>query len=356
MLRRWPGRVVRSVALLSAALACVRPARGQEVPPGGVDARPKAPRLSYKQGPAQCLPEDLFRAEVAIALDGGDYFDDTAPDVVRVWFEKIPGGYRGTVEYTDAKGHKDPWIVKTGPLCETLGRWVGGAASDYIPPHLWRKAPAEPAPCPVCVPSKPAAWVPPVLPPQRLDHPSPRRPEDMDVTIGLSGLALMTAGLTADAGPGFGIMADVRGEVISLGLELRGVLPARTVASNPIPGKVKNGDAEFDLSQWTALLVPCARWKFLVGCGVAQAGVFNWKNRFEEGTLPVLSFGPRVGLDIPLGDQFGVFGFAEALFAASQAGLDFDRPGTPDGTPKNAEWTQSIVSGFFGVGASVRFQ
>lgn len=356
MLRRSPGRVVRTAALLSAALACVCPARGQEVPSGGVDARPKAPRLSYKQGPAQCLPEDLFRAEVAIALDGGDYFDDTAPDVVRVWFEKIPGGYRGTVEYTDAKGNKDPWIVKAGPLCETLGRWVGGAASDYIPPHLWRKAPAEPAPCPVCVPSKPAAWVPPVLPPQRLDHPSPRRPEDMDVTIGLSGLALMTAGFTADAGPGFGIQGDVRGEVFSLGLELRGVLPARTVASNVIPGTVRGTDAlEFEISQWTALLMPCARWTILVGCGVAQGGILMWKTPYQEGTLPVLSFGPRVGLDIPLG-MFGVFGFAEALFAAQQNGIDFGKPATEGFGPANVEWTQSIVSGFFGVGASVRFQ
>src|SRR5262245_7099626 len=82
----------------------------------------RGPRLVYARGPAACLPESAFRDEVAIDLDGVDHFDATSPDVVDVKFEKIPGGFRSTLVYTDAAGKPASPTVKTYWNCEQLGR------------------------------------------------------------------------------------------------------------------------------------------------------------------------------------------------------------------------------------------
>lgn len=178
----------------------------------------------------------------------------------------------------------------------------------------------------------------------------------MDVTIGLSGLVLMTAGLTANVGPAFGIMGDIRYDWFSLGLELRGVPPAVAYAAEPIPGKKQNlPRVEIDVSQWTALLVPCGRWKYLVGCAVAQAGLLYVQGPIDGGAHPNITFGPRLGFEVPFAERFAVFGFGEALFMAygAQATFNLDAPGLP---APNVTWKQSIVSGFFGAGLSVKFQ
>src|SRR5689334_8662428 len=104
MCRRRFVVVARSIVLAGALVPFVRPASAQEVAPSVpvyADPHRKAPRLAYTRGPAECLSEEDFRREVAIALDGGDHFDPTAPDVLRVRFEKVQGGYRGIIEYTD---------------------------------------------------------------------------------------------------------------------------------------------------------------------------------------------------------------------------------------------------------------
>ncbi len=98
--------------LFLAVLLAAAPARAQQQHNAATPAREgddprRGPRLEYKRGPAECLPETGFRSEVAIAAhDGIDHLHDDSPDVVRVWFEKIPGGFRGTVVYTDATGAK----------------------------------------------------------------------------------------------------------------------------------------------------------------------------------------------------------------------------------------------------------
>lgn len=343
-----------ALSLLVVVLVVERLAHAQDVAPEDEPPR-KAPRLEYKRGPAECLPELEFRREVAIAGDGVDRFDATGLDVMRVRFERTAKGYRGTIDFAEADGQKRKSKVQEHANCEILGRWVGTAAAFYFPP---RPAPVDTAKPPDPVPSKgPAVWVPPLLPSQRFEPSSPQPPpsssfwdavRSMDLTIGLSAYALMTAGLTANVGPGFGIGADVRGEVFSIGVELRGVLPGITYAADPIDPSAPFGLGDFDLSQLTGLVVPCGRYKYFVGCGVVQGGVFMFKSRIDQGILPVFSLGPRVGLEIPFAERFAVFGFGEALFAASQ--------GTFGDPAINAKWTQSIVTGFFAAGLSVNFK
>lgn len=340
-----------------ATLATAAPARAQLPPvqPAPVDDARRGPRLEYRQGPRECLTEDAFRSEVAIAAnDGVDHLYDSSPDVVRVWFEKIRGGYRATIEYTDATGAKDVPEVQTSYNCEILARWVASSVSETIP-----RAPAPSCPAPLPAPSCPSC---PVCgtsqPPAPRPVPLAKPPWRMDLSVGLSTYVMMSAFLSADVAPAMGIGADVRGEIFGIGAELRFVLPSRTYAREPVPGTTSNRPTEFDLSQLSAVLVPCGRYKYFVGCGVAQLGFFVVQTTVEQVVLASYSFGPRLGFEVPFADRFAVFGFGEVLFAPSPAGINFTLPvpGEPDTPPNNTRWTQSVASGFFGAGLSVRFK
>jgi hypothetical protein len=149
-------------------------------------------------------------------------------------------------------------------------------------------------------------------------------------------------------GPGFGIGADVRGEVFSVGVELRGVLPGIIWGEGPVDPARPFSRAHTDLSQWTGLVVPCARYKYFVGCGVVQGGLNVTNSGVGGGIRPAFNLGPRVGFEVPFAERFAVFGFGEALFALLPSGLD--------DVPHNVEWTQSPVSGFFAAGLSVNFK
>lgn len=318
-------------------------------------------RLQYARGPAGCLSEIDFRREVAIAgQTGEDRFGADGPGVLRVWFERLPDGrYRGTVRHTDAAGEKTE-TVELHSNCEVLGRWVALDAYYYLPAQPEPAAdPAPQAPLPL------PAWSPPPLPPQRFPPPALPAPSlldafsrlvrSMDLTIGLSGLVLMTAGYTDNVAPGFGIGIDVRSEYFSLGLELRGVLPSKAVARDLlIPGKARP-PVEFDVGQLGALLVPCARFaKYFAGCAVLEPFWVTAQVSDATDFIPGFAVGPRFAVEVPLGDRFAAFGFAEALFAVASAGEKFSTPPN-DPTVPGVLWDQSIVSGFFGVGLAVKF-
>jgi len=346
--RALGGFVAFGVVLLGAPWSRAQLPPAQPAP--GEEAPRKAPRLEYKRGPAECLPEIEFRREVAIAGDGVDRFDATGDDVMLVRFERTARGYRGTIDFTEASGEKRLGKVLEHAHCETLGRWLGVAAYYYFPER--EPEPAPTAPDPVAC-KCPEVFAPPPLPPERLE-PSPQasssssfweRVRRMDLTIGLSAYALMTVGLTANVEPGFGIGADVRGEVFSLGVELRGLLPGITYSTRPNDPSVLG---PFDLSQWTGLVVPCARYSYFVGCAVVQGGTFVANSVEGQVLLPAFAVGPRVGLEISFAERFAVFGFGEALFAPRPVGVD--------DVTTNLHWTQSIVSGFFAAGLSVNFK
>jgi hypothetical protein len=158
------GRFGRLASSLTLALFLMDAAHANAEEPGATVPRPgapktaakppandprKGPRLEYTRGPAQCLSEQSFRDEVAIILDSVDHFDDQARAVARVKFEKIPGGYRGTLVHTKADGKQQTPTIKTYYNCEILGRWVAGTASGLIP-----DAPKEsPAPSVTAMPS-----------------------------------------------------------------------------------------------------------------------------------------------------------------------------------------------------------
>ncbi len=353
-----------ALSLLVVVLVLERLAHAQDTAttraqlPSAVDDPRKGPRLVYRQGPRECLTEDAFRSEVAIAAqDGEDHLYDSSPDVVRVWFEKIRGGYRGTIEYTDATGAKDVPEVQTSYNCEILARWVASSVSDKIPREPAPSCPVCPAPlpapscpsCPRCGTSQPSAPRP---------VPLAKPPWRMDLSVGLSTYVMMSAFLSADVAPAFGIGADVRGEIFSIGLDLRFVVPSRAYARERIPGATSSFPVDFDLGQFSGSVVPCARYKYFVGCGVAQFGALSWQTDNDFNLGVAFGLGPRVGFEVPFAERFAVFGFGEVLFSPSRVALKFDLPDPkyPSEPPPNTQWVQSVASGFFGAGVSVNFK
>lgn len=345
--------VLVSFAVLSAATS----ARAQQLPPvqpAPDDDPRRGPRLEYTRGPAECLPEDQFRSEVAIAAhDGIDHLHASSPDVVRVWFEKIRGGFRGTVEYTDKTGAKDPPQVHTSDHCHLLARWVASTVSDTIPRPPAPTCPPCPAPscptCRVCGTSQPSPPCP--LPPK----PPPWR---MDLSVGLSTYVAMSAFFSSNVGPVVAVAGEVRGEVFGVSAELRFVIPSAAYAGEPVPGTTVNYPVDFDLGQVSGLLVPCARYKYFVGCGVAQLGALLWQTSVASGMGVSFGFGPRLGFEVPFAERFAAFGFGEVLLSPSPAVFNFvlPPPNDPDGLPGNTRWKQSVASAFFGAGVSIKFR
>jgi hypothetical protein len=180
----------------------------------------------------------------------------------------------------------------------------------------------------------------------------------MDLSVGISSYAAMTAFFSANVGPAVGIGAEVRGEVFGVKAEFRVALPSRAYARDPIPGSKSSFPQEFDLTQISALLVPCARYKYFLGCAVGQFGSIVWKSPVDFLSALSYSFGPRLGVEVPFAERFAVFGFGEVLFAPEPVRIDFilPDPNKPTLPPANTEWKQPVASGFFGAGLSIRFR
>lgn len=354
-------RAVVLALLFLASMLLARPGRAEqaleELPPElrvPADDPRKGPRLEYLRGSPKCPDEKRFRREVAYWVDGRDHLAADSPDVVRVQFTWTPAGYVATVAYTDAAGHTTTLkVTKEGrEHCSLLARWAALKVSQHIPD----KPPPEP--CPVCPACPERAACPPCVASCPPLPPPPKPPWYMDLTVGLRAYGMMTSLLTANVGGGVGVGVDVMGEIISVSGEVRVVLPGRVYATEPVPGATSYFPVEFDLSQFTALVVPCARYKYLVGCAVVQAGFFGWKSTVSEGTFATWGVGPRLGFEVPFAQRFSVFGFGEALFSPQQSTNSFTLPppGDPNGPVANTRWRQSAVAGFFSAGLSIRFQ
>lgn len=253
--RRSSGRPAALFGPLVAVLVAAAPARAQDAAPApgpaSAPVKPWGPRLEYSSAPG-CLDEESFRHAVAGFVDSGaDPFDPGAPDVLRVRFEKIAGGYRGTTQYTPPKG--DPWPAEqmTGATCSEVFRDVARLARMRVPdppkaapapPAPAPPAPAPPAPAPAPEPSPPppdpvASQAPRVAPTSfgELRFQPPPPPPPMDLTVTLSTALVLTAGFTNNVGPALQVGGGLRYDWFSLDLELRGVFPGIAWATEPVP-------------------------------------------------------------------------------------------------------------------------
>jgi hypothetical protein len=179
----------------------------------------------------------------------------------------------------------------------------------------------------------------------------------MDLTVTLSTAFVITAGFTADVGPALQLGAGLRRDWFSIDLELRGVFPGKVIASAQLDPENPREPRPFDLSQLSGQLVPCARFaSYFAGCGVVGAYTLITQDR-TQGTsfYPGWIIGPRFAVEVPFAQRFAVFGFAEALFAPLGAAQEYRDVLAKEDSP-GILWDLSIVSGFFGVGVSVKFE
>jgi hypothetical protein len=358
--RKW----VRGLGL-AAACAVTGSVRAQDPAPAS-----QPPRLEYTTTPG-CPDLASFRDE--LALMKADKFDPASSEVVRVTFAREPGGrYRGTVEYPPASGRPPETVTDT--RCDAIVRQVALNASMAIPDPAPKAAPAPEQPKPLPPepalkpaepePPKPQLFVPPPVPWQRFEVVAPTGKtlwqQLMDLSIGMNAFMFLTAAFSANVNGGAAIGADVRGEIVSFGVELRYVFPARAYAREvlkPGPGATP---LELDVSQVSVLLVPCARWKYLVGCAVAQLGsaFYHSVQTVPEahGDKFFFAAGGRLGFDVPLAERLSVFGFGEALGVPERPAFAFTNHDKDWKETGQVGWAQSPVSVFFGIGMSVKIK
>ena len=182
--------------------------------------------------------------------------------------------------------------------------------------------------------------------------------------IGLQGFVLLTGGLFADPGAAFSLGVDLRGKAPtdpwiptwSFGFEMRAAPPARVVAREVIDPDLPTYPKTFDVGQFTALFLGCARWKYLFGCGVAQGGAYfiGTDGKYISNSQASFALGPRVGVRLPLGEHVALFGFGEALFPPVRIG--FGPLGEPGEPFPNVIWYPSVAQGYGAAGIEVTFE
>lgn len=162
----------------------------------------------------------------------------------------------------------------------------------------------------------------------------------MDIVPVLLAGGALSLGLTADPGGGAWLAGEVRfGETFSAAIDARVLFPSRVV---PTAGET------FDLTMVSFGLVPCARWKWLLGCVTADLGMFIGSGIYAPGggptVLATFGVGPRLAAQVPITERFGLRAFADLRIAPIPTHVGFqDSPGT---------WDSNPVSGLFGLGVT----
>lgn len=334
-----------------------------------VRAAPAKVRARWKLFRAAALRVDMRVARVAlfvtpleaeVLLDGkslgtqvsGTYF--AVEPGTHTWVARLPHNHDAQVTVTaTARGGSLPHIGLTIPSEPTPAP---------PPPSSTPPAPAAPSTCAACE----APRLPEMAPceaadglPMTVDLCDALRIRwrRMDPTLGLVAGGLLSLGFTADVGPGFflGGEAHWRREEdwgFQVGAEARLVIPTKAGFAPTNPG-VSQADARLDLMVLELAVVPCARYKWVLGCVFIAPGMtldFGPLTETPEwggpGSGPTFLFGvgPRLAADIPLTERFGVRAFADLRF----------NPGLPPTTYTVNKlykvWEEPVVSGFLGLG------
>jgi hypothetical protein len=232
---------------------------------------------------------------------------------------------------------------------------------------FWMREAIEPAPAPPC-PACPRCEACPAPKPCPVPEPVKEEPCDaacvekkvdelcrkygrcpnMGPTLTIMGGGLITAGWAAVVGPGAWLGGEVKWEKFSIGIEARGTFPTEAQRYYKSP-------PTSDLFSFSGLIVPCARWKWLLGCGLVEVGqwTFTVPNSPQGNNSDLLlSIGLRGGVDVPLAAGFSIRGFADFAFHPYINGVNVDDLSAP-GFPKPVRsWDESWVSGFFGLGVA----
>jgi hypothetical protein len=168
----------------------------------------------------------------------------------------------------------------------------------------------------------------------------------VDPAFSLFAGGVFGVGLALDVNPGFvlGGGARFRGydEIgFSVDLEAKATLPTKiTRGLGTIP--------PLDISQVTAALVPCLRYRWIAGCGFVDAGMIIPSTQGPLSGAKIhetVGLGPRLMVDLPIVSGLGIRAFADLRFLLTP------RYGAYD-TNTNQEWREPPVTGLFGLAIS----
>lgn len=156
--------------------------------------------------------------------------------------------------------------------------------------------------------------------------------------------ATVSIGYALDVGVGVVIGAEWRPiEYFSAGLDLRGIAPAKVHEFGTF------GQLQTKATMLSALVVPCGRWKILMGCAVLDVGATYFDTE-PVAWWPRIALGPRVGVDVPFAERFSVRVTGDLLFPLLRT--HFDAPGLSE---SEVDFGEPLVSGFVTAGLAVSF-
>jgi hypothetical protein len=148
-------------------------------------------------------------------------------------------------------------------------------------------------------------------------------------------------GLRTAPSPSLGVSfgGGLRGELLSLGLEVRADLPASK--------SLRVG--RLGTSLVTASLVPCVRFTYVGFCALASAGMLRASgdglDQEKTLSLPYAALGGRIALAYPMGPRWSLLLHGDALAPLTETTL------TVDGSPV---WSSSALVFALGLGAAAK--
>ncbi len=291
-------------------------------------AAPSA-RLVYVREPGAegCADEDGVRRAVAARL-GYDPFFPWAKVTVVALVRKEAGGYRAEVSLVDeasvSRGRRT--LAHEGDACAPLVSALALTISLALDPLSLTQSPPAKDDAPPTPPPREAPVSDPKSPPP--DPPTPRSspddrpapppaaepPPPVEPRPAFHGWAALAGLGNYGVTPGVAFGGLLRGKVergpFSVGLEASATAP--TSASAPSGGQVQAWLAE-------GTLLGCGRISVVVGCGFVSAGpLVAGGVSLAVPRTAVLAYGaagPRLGVEVPLGDRFRLEAFAQVAFA-----------------------------------------
>jgi hypothetical protein len=303
-------------------------------------------RLEYVLGPgAERCPDRSALMGAIVARLGYEPWDEQAPRLFKAIVRREGKILRAEVEIRDGDrvvGRRE--LSSAENDCQELAAAVGLAISIAIDPlSVGRKPPAAP-PASAPAPREP--------PPPATDHEPPvpavvapvrPRPETarLRVSAGLGGL--VAVGSAPGVAGGLTLQARLRLEALSVGLEGRVDLPARTDSQG----------GEVGTTLVAGALLPCVHWRYLAGCGNLTAGAiraagYGWE-RSDSGSAPYLAAGARGVLELPLVSVLSLRLHADLLAHVVRVRLQ-------DPVTGDSFWSTPPVCGTFGLGVAARLR
>lgn len=350
-------RVAIAVASLVAPLVAHAQPAGDDKPADRPSV-PTPPRptegdvtLEYVRGPqtAACPDEAALRERAGDAFDFHDPFvpnGQRASSHMRVEIERAAQGFRGKVLIVDAEGRELATSIEEHASCDALV-WVLGHRVALAVLRKRPESPIAPPPSPSIAPPETAPPPPPVLVCDAkcaetiASHLAERAAPPVSLTI-LAG-ASMTAGWTADVGPGMWAGLAVRHGWLSIAAEARGTFPARALQLD--------STRTADVATLSLAVLPCATWRVLSGCAVAEVGSYTLL--VPSSTTPtvndaLVSLGARAAVDIPLGAGFSLRAFAELALHPYLPIFTVRLTSAPSSPIER--WVTPVASGLLGLG------